>query len=72
MTPLSAILARIGWTVPHLAGRLGLPHQTVYRWHSGRNTRGNPCSAPADVIAWLERVAAAIEAEPPPAKSPAS
>lgn len=66
MTPLARLLDRIGWSVPHLAGRLGLTQQAVYRWHCGRNTRGNPCAAPAEVVAWLERVADRIDAEPAP------
>ena len=71
MTPLAQLLDRIGWSVPHLAGRLGVPHQTVYRWHAGRNSRGNPCEAPGEVTAWLTRIAAEIESIEPPTRGDA-
>lgn len=63
---LPALLDRIGWTVPTLARRLGLSAQAVYCWHRGMNARGNPAQPPADVLAWLERVALAVERETPP------
>ena len=59
-------LDRIGWAVPHFACRLGISVTLAYGWHRGRNTRGNPTQCPAPVLAWLERVAMAIERVTPP------
>ena len=68
MTPLRALRGRLGWSVPEIAARLGVARQTVYAWDVGRNRRGHPCSAPADVMAWLERAARAVETINSPAR----
>ena len=70
MTPLSQILPRIGWTVPELARRVGVSAEWAYRWHAGKNARGNPCETPADVLAWLTKVEQAIAKTTPPTRKP--
>ena len=66
MTLFAAALARLDWSVPAFARRFGTSPTLAYGWHRGRNTRGNPCEAPADAMAWLARIARAIEAVPSP------
>ena len=65
MTPTAALLARIGWTGPELARRMGADYARVRWWVSGTNSRGNPSKPPEDVLAWLARVAEAVERVPP-------
>lgn len=65
-TPFAALLDRTGWTAPHVAGLLGCGADTVYRWTTGRNTRGNPCAPPPDVLAWIDAVVSAVERVPVP------
>jgi ribosome-binding protein aMBF1 (putative translation factor) len=63
MTPtsrFSAALSAIGWGCSALAARLGVNERTVRRWASGQN------HPPAAVLAWLERVAAFLAADPGP------
>jgi transcriptional regulator with XRE-family HTH domain len=55
MTPLAALLARIGWTTGELAGRLDVSPDTTRQWASGRRT------PPPDVMLQLEPVARAVE-----------
>ena len=55
------LLARVGWSGTELARRLGVGLSTVYAWQRGINSRGNPSQPPERVLAWLERVAKAIE-----------
>jgi hypothetical protein len=66
MTPFAAALARLDWSVPTFARRFGTSPTLAYGWHRGRNTRGNPCEAPADAMVWLARIARAVEAMPSP------
>lgn len=61
MTPLNALLDRIGWTLPEMTRRFGLTRAVTRPWADGHNSRGNPSHAPADVLAKLERVAVAVE-----------
>jgi len=62
---LPALLSRIGWSVPHLAARIGMSVSGVYGWHRGRNSRGAPCEAPEWVIRWLEKIAQTLDEIPP-------
>jgi hypothetical protein len=55
VTPIAALLARIGWTTGELATRLDISPDTSGRW--ARGTRG----APPSVIAWLGDIADAVE-----------
>ena len=68
MTPnhLPDQLARLGWSVPHLAARLGVSVTLAYGWHRGCNTRGNPTVAPDAVMVWLAQVQTAVDAIKPP------
>ena len=58
MTPTES-LATIGWSIRECARRIGKPENTVRSWHH-RDTW------PPDVEAWLDRVARAVVALPPP------
>jgi transcriptional regulator with XRE-family HTH domain len=64
MTPTDRriALAAIGWTQRGLADRLGWDEGTVRRWMRDGG------EAPAEVDAWLGRVAAFHQAHPPPGK----
>lgn len=66
MTPTAALLRRIGWKAPELARRLGCGYGRAHGWATDRNTRGNSYETPTEVLAWLERVARAVEREPAP------
>lgn len=68
MTPLAALLHRIGWTAAEFQRRSGLRWGRVRPWIEGKNSKGNPpvSGPPADVLAWLERVADAVEREAVP------
>jgi hypothetical protein len=56
---MDAILKRIGWTPPVLAGRLGVRGSTVYDWLRGRR------QIPPNLANWLRQVADAIDQAPP-------
>ena len=60
MAPLAPLLDRIGWTPGELAGRLGCSHAYA------RQLRDGTREPSPDVTAWLERLAAAHDAMPPP------
>lgn len=65
MTPLARLLLRIGWKNAELARRIGRSADTVDGWASGKlNARGKPTPTPPAVLAWLERVARAVELRP--------
>jgi len=65
MTPLPALLARIGWTQAELARRVGKSPETVGQWMRATLTRhGTPVRTPPDVLAWLHKVAERVESEP--------
>lgn len=53
----------IGWSIQHTADRLGVNERTVRRWDSGE------FDAPSGIVAWLARIAAYIDSNPPPARS---
>ncbi len=53
-------LATIGWGERHFAKLVRKPYSTVRRWLDGT------ARMPAEVDAWLDRVARAVEALPPP------
>jgi len=55
-----AHLARLHWSQRGLADLLGVAHNTVHRWALDQAT------IPADIAAWLERMAALLKANPPP------
>jgi hypothetical protein len=57
MSALWPLLTTIGWTPRVLAEKLEINQRKAERWASGTLT------APAHVVAWLERVAAGVEAE---------
>ena len=62
MTPLRHALARIGWSAPELARRLGESPHTVSSWvYATRSRHGTPTQTPADVMTWVQRVAEAVE-----------
>ena len=61
MTPIAALLSRIGWSARELSRRTGIPQHRIGRWVTGVNARGNPCQAPGDVLRYLRAVADAIE-----------
>ena len=63
MTPAATLLSRIGWTAPEMTRRLGMTRAQTWPWIVGKNTRGNAVEPPAAVVAWLERVALAVERE---------
>ena len=67
---LPALLARIGWSNAELQRRTGYSKTTVEAWRRGVNRHGSPYAPPADVLAWLQRVADAIDAEPAPSRNP--
>lgn len=56
MTPIAALLARIGWPSSELAGRLGVADATVRHWVSGRR------EPPPSVIERVALVADAVDA----------
>lgn len=62
MTParLSEVLALLGMTERRLAALTGYSRRTVADWLRGR------IRVPAPVAAWLEALAAAWQAHPPP------
>lgn len=53
-------LTTLGWSFRHLAERLGIDERRVRRWATGA------LDVPENVMAWLDRLAAAIEADPLP------
>jgi transcriptional regulator with XRE-family HTH domain len=59
VTPLAALLARIGWTTGELAARLDISRHTTGQWATGR--RG----APLSVLAWLADIADAVDSVAP-------
>jgi hypothetical protein len=58
MTPLAAMLARIGWTTGELARRVGVAESTTRSWASGRR------ACPQSVLFWVGAVARAVERVP--------
>lgn len=63
MTPatrLSTALDALNWSGRSLALLLGKNERTVRRWVSG------DCDVPADVLAWVERLADFHRVNPPP------
>ena len=62
MTPdqLAHCLSAVGWNAPALARALGLEETTARRWLKGARP------VPEAVAAWLEALAAAHRALPPP------
>ena len=60
-TPFAALLARLRWSRPRAAAHLRISPSTARYWAAGRNSRGNPCEAPAEAVARLQRVAEAVE-----------
>lgn len=60
-TPLQPLLDRLGWSRQHAASLIGCSETTVRQWASGRNSRGNPCAPPPEVVAWLHACAEAVE-----------
>jgi transcriptional regulator with XRE-family HTH domain len=65
MTPTERRAAQqaIGWTQRGLADRIGWDEGTVRRWMRDGG------EAPADVDAWLARLAAFHQAHPPPGRN---
>lgn len=49
----------VGWSIQHTADRLGVNERTIRRWDSGQ------FDPPDVVIAWLGKIAAFIEGNPP-------
>ena len=66
MTPFATLTARLGWSCPEVARRLGCSRSTCDRWHSGINTRGNPAPCPDRFLKWLLACIAAVDAVPVP------
>ena len=58
-------LRRIGWSAAELARRTGYTDRTIRRWIAGDT------SPPADLLAWLSRLAAAVKSLPPPPRADA-
>jgi transcriptional regulator with XRE-family HTH domain len=54
VTPLAALLARIGWSTGELAARLDVSPDAARHWASGRR------EPPPSVLAWLEDIADAV------------
>ena len=52
----------IGWSIQNTADRLSVNERTVRRWDSGE------FEAPAPIIAWLAKIAAYIDRNPPPGR----
>lgn len=65
-TQFGRLIAECHWSATRVAISCGYPPSTGSNWLRGKNSRGNPCEPNARVIAWLERVAAAVRALPPP------
>lgn len=63
MTPdrLRYCLDAIGWSQRGLAGWIGIDDRQVRRWAAG-------ATIPPPVAAWLERLAACHDRNPPPAR----
>lgn len=66
MNPFAALRHRIGWSAQHVADLLCMSERQVRRWDSG------DASPPPRVLAWMERVKAALEVLPPPGKTDAT
>jgi len=66
MTParLSTILRALRWSNRTAASLIGCSEGLIRRW------RGGAVPVPANVAAWLEHVAAGIEAQPAPSVTP--
>jgi len=60
MTPHQQRLAIIGWGERHFAKLLGRSYSTVRRWLDGT------ARMPPEIEAWLDQVARAVAALPPP------
>jgi hypothetical protein len=66
MTPerFSEVMDTINWTLQQLSAVADRDYRLVRGWMSGRT------AIPQDIAVWLEKLAAAHEANPPPAKPP--
>lgn len=62
---LRECLALLRWSQRGLAAALTMDERQVRRWATGE------ASIPEQVATWLERRAAAMAADPPPARQPA-
>lgn len=60
-TPLQTLLDHLGWSRQHAADRMRCSPSSMRWWAEGRNSRGNPCEAPTEVVAWLQRCARAVD-----------
>lgn len=60
---LRSALNRLHWSVQSLATMLDVNERTVRRWVTGQNP------AAENVLAWLERLAAYVDANPAPRKN---
>jgi transcriptional regulator with XRE-family HTH domain len=65
MTETQELLDQLGWSQYHAAKRLGVGLTAVRGWATGRNTRGNPSTAPIWALDYLRRVVVAVEREVP-------
>jgi hypothetical protein len=70
MTEFARLTQLLGWSCAYTARRLGVSSQTCERYHSGRNSAGNPCQPPDDVIEWLRLCVAVVDAIPQPYRYP--
>jgi DNA-binding transcriptional regulator YiaG len=61
MSDFPNLRARIGWSIVECATRLNVSRRTAQVWEYGVNSRGNPAAPPDDTIAYLARVAKAVE-----------
>lgn len=61
-TRLRAALQACHWSVRHVAPLIQWDERSIRHWLSGRY------EPPADVLAWIERLAAVHSANPPPAR----
>ena len=59
---LRECLALLRWSQRGLADALGIDERQVRRWATGQAT------VPEEIAAWLERRAASIASDPPPAR----
>jgi DNA-binding transcriptional regulator YiaG len=61
MTDFPHLRARIGWSIVECATRLNVSRRTAQCWEYGASSRGNPAAPPSDTLAYLARVAKAVE-----------
>jgi transcriptional regulator with XRE-family HTH domain len=62
MTPVAyrAALVTLGWSQRELASRLGVSHNTTYRYAKGER------QIPPGIALWLESLARLVASHPPP------